>query len=198
MKKLLSTLLAATALTIAGYSQPTNYTTVPEFLGNSYNFLIGEGMTNLTVTTYGTYTPSIKEWGAGLMLTRNIPIGGGLAAGVGMGVDYYARNFYAISGDVSLQARIRPLVGWSGGNTNSFWSKIELTPFTFVGVGTPFGGGAENTSNIETIEAAGAALYLAKVAGGRLSVSGIYGTRQGLGDASGNFYGGGLNLHWDF
>lgn len=196
MKKLLSTLLAATVLTVAGYSQETNFTTIPNFLADTWNFMVGEAQTNLTVTAVGTYTPSLKKWGGGLVLTRNLPLGAGMATGVGIGIDYYDRNFYALNGQVSLSATIRPFGTW--GATNSFWREIELVPHTFIAVGTPFGGSANDTGNLETIEAGGMALHLATVLGGKLSLEGVYGTRQGLAEASGTFYGGGLNLHWKF
>lgn len=201
MKRLLSILLAATAIAFAGYSQQdTNvqsYTTIPNFLGDSWNFLVGEGLTNLTITGVGTYTPALKKWGGGVVLTRNIPIGEGVATGIGLGVDYYDRNFYALNGQVSLQARIRPFATW-GSSESNFWRQVEFTPHTFIALGTPFGGGGQETGNIETIEAGGAALKLLTFKGGRLSLEGLYGTRQGLGEASGTFYGGGLNLRFDW
>lgn len=192
MKKFLA-LLAAGLFGFAVNAQDTNTTTVPQFLGNTYQFLIGEGITNLTVTTYGTYTPSIKSWGGGLVLTRNLPLGEGVFTGVGMGIDYYHQDFYALNGQVSLEARLKPFSNWG-----SFGDKIVMTPFTFVGIGTPFGEESNQAKNMEAVAAAGVALHLAKVLKGDLSVSGIYGTRTGLGDASGSFYGAGLNLGWKF
>lgn len=196
MKKFLA-FLSAICLGVSAMAQgqiETNTTTtVPQFLGDTYQFLVGQGITNLTVTTYGTYTPAIQKWGGGLVLTRNIPLGGGLFTGVGMGIDYYDKHFYAINGQVSLQARLKPFSSWG-----TFGDKIILTPFTYIGVGTPFGQQADQANNLEAIAAGGAALHLAKVLGGDFSVSGIYGTRSGLGDASGTFYGAGLNLGWKF
>lgn len=196
MKKLILTIaLAVSCLT--GYSQApeasTNSTTVPEFLGTAWNFAIGQGITNLGVTTYGTYTPALEKWGGGLVITRNIPIGDALATGIGIGLDYYDHQFYALSGQVSLQANLRPFANWG-----TFGEKIVITPFTYIGLGTPFGDNANNTGNLETIAAGGMALHVAKVLGGSLSINGIYGTREGLGDASGSFYGGGLTLFWKF
>src|ERR1022692_4814946 len=124
-------------------------TDMPTFLGDVWNVAMGQGMTNLSVTTYGTYTPSVKQWGGGLVLTRNLPLGRGVSTGVGIGMDYYASNFYALNGQVGLQADIRPLSSFGGFATN-----IVVTPFSFIGLGTPFGSGSGTASgNLETLAA---------------------------------------------
>jgi hypothetical protein len=109
-----------------------------------------------------------------------------------MGVDWYDANFYAVSGQVALQADLTPFSSWG-----SWGKKIVVTPVGFVGIGTPFGSTSVN-GNLETIAAAGANVHLAKVFGGNLGVGGVYGTRSGLDAASGVFYGGFLNLTWRF
>jgi len=163
-------------------------TTAPGFLTDVWGVIAGEGMTNLSASVYGTYTPALKEWGGGFALDRNIPLGGGVSTSVGIGLDYYDDQFYSVAGQLSLQAAIRPLAGFGGWATN-----IVVTPFGRVGLGTPFGDGSINSGSLETIEAVGANIHLVKLFGGHLGAFGMYGTRTGLGDASGTFYGGGIN-----
>lgn len=159
------------------------------FLGDVWDILVGPGGTNLSGTVYGTYTPSIKKWGEGVILMRNIPLGQGIGTGIGIGVDRYADSIYAVAGELTLNYAIRPLAGFGGWATN-----IVTTPFGYFGVGTPFGGSASTGGSLETISAAGLSLHLAKVLGMSLEAQGMYGTRTGLGDLSGPFWGGGLTL----
>lgn len=168
-------------------------TTVPEFFTQAWDTMMGQGLTNLSVTTYGTYTPSVKEWGGGVVVSRNIPLGHGIGTGIGVGLDYYERNFYAVNGQVSLEADLTPFSGFG-----SWGSNIVVTPFTFVGLGTPFGSASTANGNLEALAATGAALHVAKIIGADFSVLGIYGSRTGIDAASGVFYGGGLDLTWKF
>lgn len=192
MKRLLLSALLAIGLCSVGYSQTNNTTTVPIFLEDVWNTMIGQGLTNISATIYGTFTPSIKEWGEGLIIMRNIPIGGGIATGVGIGLDHYSDDFYAVSAQVTLSASLRPLQGF--GATN-----VVVTPFTFVGLGTPFGNNTDGTSgNLETIASVGAAVRMFKLAGGYMELMGTYGTRTGIGPATGTFYGGGLTWFRSF
>lgn len=201
MKKLLITLsvVCACAYTSLGQVQtntvtptPIGTTTIPILLGSTWDTLVGQGMTNLTVATVATYTPSLKEWGGGLVIARNLPLGGGISTGIGLGVDYYAKNFYAVSGQLSLEAATRPFASWGG-----MWTNIVFTPYTFVGLGTPIGG-SESSGNLETIIAAGGSIHLMKLLGGGLNVTALVGDREGIGSASGEFYGGGLAQVWRF
>ena len=170
----------------------TGTTTLPAFLGLAWETMVGQGLTNLSETTYMTYTPSIRRWGLGEVITRNIPIGGGVNTGLGIGVDYYDSQLYALNGQVSLSADLTPISSWGT------WGKtVVITPFTFVGLGTPFGG-SQASGNLETVIAAGAALHLAHVFGADFSLVGVYGHRTGLEKASGAFYGGGPTLTWKF
>lgn len=192
MKKTLFALLAAGALALSGYSQSTNTTTVPQFLTDTWAVLFGQGLTNLSATIYGTYTPALKEWGEGFVLMRNIPLGRGVATGVGIGLDHYADEWYAVSAQVTLNASLRPFEGFG-------WTNLVVTPFTFVGLGTPFGSQTEGTSgNLETIASIGAAVKLAKLGPGYLEAVGTWGTRTGIGAATGTFYGGGLTYFIGF
>ena len=196
------TILAA-ACALPGFSQTTTTdtnappapttgtTTVPNLLGSVWDTIVGQGLTNLNTTIYGTYTPKIKEWGEGIVITRNIPFGqSGIGAGLGVGVDHYANEWYGLTAQVGLNAATRPLANW-GGN----WTNVVMTPFTFIGLGTPFGGQTDGTAgNLETIAAIGYGIHLTHFLGLDLDLIGVYGTRSGLGAAGGLFYGGGLNL----
>lgn len=202
MKKLFVTISVACACAFASFSQtntaptlPTDngYTSVPGLLTTTWDTLVGQGMTNLAVAAVATYTPSLKEWGGGVVIMRNLPLGGGISTGIGLGLDYYARNFYAVSGQLSLQADVKPFAAWGG-----FFTNVVMTPFTFVGLGTPMGGDATTPGRLETIVSAGATFHIMKLWGGDLGVTGMYGTREGLGEASGAFYGGGLVQVWKF
>ena len=91
---------------------------------------------------------------------------------------------------LKANAATRPLANW-GGN----WTNVVMTPFTFIGLGTPFGGQTDGTAgNLETIAAIGDGIHLTHFLGLDLDLIGVYGTRSGLGAAGGLFYGGGLNL----
>ena len=197
MKKLLLALSLVGLLALPAAAQTNTApksTTVPIFLGQVYDTMIGQGMTNLDVALVETYTPSLKKWGSGLVVARNLPIGGGVSTGIGLGVDYYDKNFYALSGQISLKADLTPFSNWG-----SFGTNIIISPLTYVGIGTPFGGGTRDTGGgLETVLAAGGCLHLAHVLGGDLGLLALYGDRQGLGKASGQFYGGGLNMLWKF
>lgn len=203
MKKLLATLalLACLTLPVAAQTNPpvtmqTNMTTItiPQFFTEAWDTMLASGLTNLSVTTYGTYTPSIKTWGAGVVVTRNIPIGGGVNTGIGLGIDYYDTQWYAVNAQVGLNADMAPLSAFGGFATN-----LIVTPFTFIGIGTPFGSQTAGTAgNLETIVAGGAILHVAQVLGGQFGIGGAYGTRSGLGQGSGVFYGALLDLCWKF
>lgn len=187
MKRLLLSLIMAVSICVTGYAQTNTTTTVPQFLADTYQFLVGEGLTNLSVTAYGTYTPSLKEWGEGLVLMRLAPLGSGIYTGIGIGLDHYMKQWYAVSAQVTLGASLRPLE--AVGVTN-----FIMTPFSFVGIGTPFGEDANGTSgNLETIASVGAAFRIAKLGPGYLELLGTWGTRTGVGNATGTFYGGGVN-----
>lgn len=191
MKKVLLSLMAVGLFALSGYSQ-TNTTTVPLFFGEVWNTLIGQGLTNFSATVYGTYTPSLKKWGEGMVIMRNIPIGGGVATGIGVGLDNYDREWYAVSAQVTLSASLRPF-------DNLGASNVVVTPFSYIGLGTPFGDDSHGTSgNLETIASIGAAIRLFKLAGGHLELIGTYGTRTGIGPATGTFYGGGLTWFKSF
>ena len=193
MKKLIAVSIVTLALAFGAQAQTTNTITVPQFFDSVWNTLIGDGLTNLSVTTFGTYTPKNKQWGVGEMVTRNIPIGGGFGTGIGVGVDYYGGNLYAVNANVGLNAAMRPLSTFGG-----FFSNIVVVPFTFIGLGTPISGASTDNGNIETIAAAGAMVRIAKIIGADFELGGVYGTRSGIGDASGIFYGGLLDLTWRF
>jgi hypothetical protein len=175
----------------AAQAQSTNVTSVPNLLGTMWDTMVGQGLTNLNTTVYGTYTPKIKEWGEGIVITRNIPFGeSGIGTGIGVGVDHYSDEWYGITAQVGLQAATRPLAGWGGK-----WTNVVMTPFTYIALGTPFGNQTGGTAgNLETIAGVGDGIHLAHVLGMDLDLVGVYGTRSGLGAAGGVFYGGGLNL----
>lgn len=186
MKSFILSLLMAVSICVTGYSQ-TNTTTVPQFMTDVWQTLVGEGLTNLSATIYGTYTPSIKEWGEGMVLMRNIPLGKGVSTGIGIGLDHYADQWFAVSAQVSINAAMKPFEGFG-------WTNLVVSPFSFIGLGTPFGDKAEDTTgNLETIAAIGTAVRIVKVGPGYFEAVGVWGTRTGLGAATGTFYGGGLN-----
>lgn len=190
--------LAVTLLCVTGYSQ-TNTQTISGLGQQVADTLFGPGMTNLEFAGGATKNVNNNKWGEFAVLTRNIPIGGGMAVGIGAGVDHYDNKFYSLSGQLSLKSDITPFA--SLGTNNSFYSflsKQVVTPFGFVGIGTPFGGNAQSTSSPETVEAAGLSYSVVSAKWIQLKVLGMYGTRQGIGDASGAFYGGGLAAIFKF
>lgn len=203
MKKLLVTLLVVGACAFTSLGQTNTVTsdgtnvvdgtfqTVPNLLGSLFDTVVNPGLTNLSVAMVGTYTPKLEEWGASVVVMRNIPLGGGISTGVGLGVDYYAQNFYAVNGQLALQATTRPFAQLGG-----FFTNVIFTPFTFGGIGTPIG--SEASGSLETILAVGGTIHVMKLLGGSLDVMGMYGTREGIGEASGAFYGGGLVNTWKF
>ncbi len=167
-------------------------TTVPEFFSDLWNLTFAPGLTNLSIAVLGTYTPSVKEWGGEVAVIRDIPLGGGIGAGIGMGLDYYGGDLYGLNVQTSIKATITPF------STFGNWGKsVLITPFGAVALGTPFSGSNAN-GDLETIAMTGAAIHLAKVFGGDFGVLGVYGTRAGIGDIGGVFYGGGLDLTWRF
>lgn len=193
--------LAITLLGVVGYSQvtDTNSTTVTGFGQQVADLILGPGLTNLEFAGGVTRNVNNNNWGEFGVLTRNIPLGGGIATGIGVGIDHYNKEFYALSGQLSLKADIRPLA--SLGTNNSFYSflsKQVLTPFGYVGIGTPFGSSSQSTSSPETVEATGLSYSVANLSWAQFKLFGMYGTRQGIGDASGPFYGGGLAAVFKF
>lgn len=202
MKKLIAALTVSFALIFGAQAQTntppaTNIVGtvgVGEFLGTAWNTMIGQGLTNLSATIYGDYTPSLKKWGYGLVVMRNLNIGGGFGVGLGAGIDEYDSQFYGLTAQATLNAATTPFAGWGT------WGKsIVVTPFGGLALGTPFGSSTSGTSgNLETIEFVGANVHLFKALGAEWGVTGIYGTRTGLGTASGTFYGGGLSAIWKF
>ena len=202
MKKLIATSLLGLALAFGAQAQTntppdTNIVGtigVGEFLGTAWNTMVGQGLTNLSFTAYGTYTPSLKEWGYGMVAFRNLNLGGGFGAGLGVGVDQYRSQWYGLTAQGTVNAKTTPLAGWGT------WGKnVVVTPFAGLALGTPFGSSTSGTSgNLETIAFAGAGVHLAKLLGGDISLDGIYGTRTGIGGASGTFYGGGLTWLFRF
>ena len=187
-------ILALALACISCYSQTNNETTtVPIFLSEAYDTIIGQGLTNLTVAGYGTYTPSVHKWGYGGTLIRNLPIGGGVSTGIGVGLDEYNESLYGVTAQVSLKASVRPFSGWGG-----WWTNVVTTPLTYIGLGTPFGSFSTTSGDLETIAAVGDALWLGRVFGADINLVGLYGTRSGLGAAGGIFYGGGVAWTWRF
>lgn len=207
MRKLLLSAFVTLALTFGAQAQ-TNFPPVPptgtldtnivgtigagEFLGTVWDTLVGQGLTNLSATVYGTYTPSLKDWGYGVVLFRNLNLGGGFGAGIGVGVDQYQSQWYGLTAQATVKADTAPFSGWGT------WGKnVIITPFAGLALGTPFGSSTSGTAgNLETIAFTGASVHLFKALGGAVALDGIYGTRTGLGGASGIFYGGGLS--WVF
>ena len=199
-KLTVSILLAVSLLALPAFSQTNtppamstnDVTTVPQFFSDIWNLTFAPGLTNLSVAVLGTYTPSVKEWGGEVAVIRNIPIGGAVGAGLGMGLDYYGGDLYGLNIQTSVKATMTPLSSFGT------WGKsILVTPFGAVALGTPFSGSNDN-GDLETIAMTGAAVRLAKVFGADFELLGVYGTRAGVGDISGVFYGGGLDLTWRF
>lgn len=209
MKQTLLSLLAVGVLTLTGYSQ-TNLPPVPptgtldtnivgtigvsEFLSQSWNTMVGQGLTNLSVTLYVTDTVKLNKWGYGVVLLRNLNLGGGFGAGIGVGVDQYDNQWFGLNAQASVKADTTPLAGWG-----TWGKKVVVTPFGGIALGTPFGSSSSGTSgNLETIAFTGASIHLFKALGGEFAVDGIYGTRTGLAGATGTFYGGGLTWIYSF
>ncbi len=194
-KKIGLALIALIGLCVSMQAQttPTNTMSVPKLLGNIWDTVVGGGLTNLTVAGYGTYTSSLHKWGGGMVLTRNLPIGGGVSTGLGGGFDEYDSNWYGVTAQVGLNASTRPLAGWGGFATN-----IIMTPFTYIGLGTPFGSSSTTSGQLETIAAVGDMVYLGKFLSAEWNIGGSYGTRTGLGAASGTFYGALFSATWRF
>lgn len=192
MKKLITILAVAFAVT--GYSQ-TN-ATIDSFGHQVADILFGPGLTNLSLTGGATYSTGNKEWGEFALLTRNVPLGGGVGLGISAGVDHYAHAFYAVSGQVSLQVALTPFSSLITNTTGPLGvlHNMTATPIGFLGVGTPFGGGSQSSSSPETIQGTGGFLSIPLGKGFYLNPLGLYGTRQGIGSASGAFVGGGLTL----
>lgn len=204
-KSLLSTLLMAAIVTLSALpataqtNAPTT-TTLQQFASDLYNFGIGEGLTNLSETTYLTYTPSAHEWGVGEVIARNLPIGnGGLFVAPGIGIDYYGHQAYEVNGQVSLGVNLTPLSGFT--NILGTWAaSLVMTPYTFAGLGTPFSGTGTDNGGIEAIAAVGDTFDLGhiKFLSADALVGGVYGTRSGIGKYSGVFYGTTFSLVWRF
>ena len=174
----------------------TNTISLRQFAGDIYNFTLGDGLTNLHVAFIETYTPSLKKWGSAVVVGRNLAIGDtGLSAGLSVGVDAYDKNFYALNGQISLQADITPLSTLGSWGTN-----IVLSPVAYMGSGTPFGGQSSGASAVEFVTAGGFGLHIVTIPGIKadFKLVGLYGNRQGLGAASGVFWGGGGDFSWKF
>jgi hypothetical protein len=202
MKKVLIGITLIT-MTLTGLSQSdTNGTTsVQQFVNNVWNFAVGQGETNLSIWVGGNYSMSAKKWGADLMLFRNVPIGKGIGIAPGLGVEYFNNDAYAMNGSATLNASVSPFTSFTGTSTNAvakFLNDITAHPYGRVAIGTPISGLSTPTTNPETIQAGGVMVDIYHVLGGEFSLSGEYGTRQGVGQFSGPFFGGFANLHWSF
>lgn len=193
--------VTAPALTLAnvppvdtnGLAKP-DWTTVPAAFGTLWDFTIGHGLTNLIVFAGGTYTPSIKAWGAEFGVARRVDLGSGFALSPGVFLDYYGEKLYA----VNMQANIG-FTTFPFGGTN-----VAVTWFGVSGIGAPWGENYLNSST-EVIWAGGLALRVAHVLGGVFDIAPIYGTRSGLGtvntssgvkNMNGAFYGASALLTW--
>jgi hypothetical protein len=183
--------------TVPVQPQPKTVATVDSLGSQISDVLFGPGMTNLSLTGGGTYSTGTRQWGEFALLTRNVPLGGGVGVGISAGIDHYNHAFYAVSGQVSLSATLMPFASLFTNTTGvlGYVHNLRVTPLGFLGVGTPFGGGSQSTSSPETIQGTGATVDLVNLGQGfHLSALGLYGTRQGIGTASGTFYGAGLTL----
>ena len=161
-------------------------TDAPTFLHNVWDVIAGPGLTNLAISLKATYTPSLKSWGGDFFVDRNIPLGSGVYTGIGIGLSYFNRQFYAVEGGPTLGAAFRPFASWGGWGTN-----IVITPYGRVFLGTPFGSDAANAGSLMTVEEAGMMVHVAKFLGGDIEAFGCYGNRQGVDAASGSYYAGG-------
>ncbi len=175
-------------------------TTVPQFLTLTYNTLIGSGLTNLDLSGGMSYSPKSKQWGEFMTLHRNLEIGGGSFVAPGVGIEHYGNAWYALQLQTTLGVNTTPLSGW----TNVLGSKIGglvFTPFSTMGMETPFGGGT-SSSTPGAFVAAGGAVHLATVPWIKadFGIGGTIGTRVGLSDEklNGKFYTGFVNLLWKF
>lgn len=193
------------SIPIATQAQETAPTTVPQFLTDSWNTMIGSGLTNLAFTAGATYTPAAKEWGEFITLHRNLNIGAGAFVAPGVGVEHYASQWFGLQLQTSLGVNLTPLQGW----TNVLGQKIGntvFTPITSVGAEIPLGAGTDGAGGLGAFVFAGGSIEVLKGSGLRpgLELGGGVGTRTGLTssipgkDFNGKFYSGFASLLWKF
>lgn len=201
---LISSLMALFTISVFAQStgMETNLTTIPGFIENAYQTLIGQGLTNLSVSEGVSYTPGANEWGEFTTIHRNLAIGGGAFVAPGIGLEYYAHNWYSLQLQTSLGVDLTPLSGWTN-VLGSTIGNVVVTPITTVGTETPFGGGSVS-SGMGAFAAAGGLIHLLTIPGinSDFSIGGTIGTRTGLNSSdptknlNGKFYTGFVNLTW--
>lgn len=187
--------LLTSAPTVKAQTNTTTDNPINDLLGTN---VFPSSLTNINLTLGGDYIKSTKQVGEFAMLSYNLPLGDRVGAGLGAGIDHFGKNTYSLSGQVSLKADVYAFgfLGTNNAVTRALSSQL-FTPGAYVGMGTPFGGG-QNTQ-LETIEAAFVSWHPnVAVLGGILNITGLYGTRQNAGDASGQFFGGAAGLTWKF
>lgn len=195
MKKLLIILGLSAALTV---SAQTNTTSTNNPIGDILGVQFPSSLTNVNLTLGGDYIKSTKQVGEFAILSYNLPLGDRVGAGLGLGLDHFGKQTYSVSGQVSLKVDVYAFgfLGTNNAVTRALSSQL-FTPGVFAGMGTPFGGG--QSTQLETIEATFVSWHpKIKLLGAIPNITGIFGTRQNAGDASGQFFGGAAGLTWMF
>lgn len=150
MKKIIGSILAAVALTTAGYSQVLNTNTNPPTLEGPFIDFLGSlsTWTNWGVAGFGIYTPRStsttktgSSFGAGLVALYNISP----YVATGVGIDWLDNNITMPSAQVQFQAPFRI------GGTNG----LVVRPFAFTGIATPVAGEGPNNLDVAGIIGAG-------------------------------------------
>lgn len=198
MKKLISAVLCASALTLAAQTNSPPVSTNPpptiiSGLDQIYQAL-SYNKTNWVWETHGLYAPGLKS-----------RYGGGVGAFyevnpfvfAGARVDYVDGGFWMPSGNAGLQLPIQPFK----------WLKI--TPFGYAGIGVPLSGATvgsitlpgqtprDNNGQATAILGYGAAVSLYTTSSGRWNIS-LIGDRENWSGFAGQQYRAGLAFHMRF
>lgn len=130
------------------------------------------GLTNISVTPYGTYASSHpkgqSQIGGGIFVAYNV----NNYVGAGLGVDYMGGDFSALSGTVTLKL---PQTYTLGAFT------VEITPFALLSVGTPISG----DGGVTTRTGGGAYIAFGHWLGGRFVAGALVANVTGAGGYSG-------------
>lgn len=139
MKKILSAIAVLSLMAVACFGQTNSM----QWTQEAWDAITGDG-SNWVAVPFATYVPKLensKQWGGGFALERKL-IGNNVL--IGPRVDYVNSTFYMVSGNVTLQLPFHPIKNWS---------HFLVTPFTYGGVGLPFGKNA--TTQLTGIVGAG-------------------------------------------
>jgi hypothetical protein len=142
---------------------PADYTKMDQVIG-----ILG-GMTNWSVDPYLTYAPDAPtKFGAGLFAAYNF----NQNAGLGVGIDWLGQ-FSLVSADVQLQLPFHPLPNQV--------PDLVISPFTIIGVGTPYSGDGKFNGSPAVINDYGLYVKYGHVLGGQFVAGATWGKWTGTG-----------------